>query len=138
MSSELPPSLYMEPIRNKKYIFNEYRRYFIMAMAIILAGVCVWFFVVSKQSNNKDEVAMLVAKISKFLVLPEDEQPTVATVSDPGLLKDQQFFAKAQKGDKVLIYAKAKKAILYNPLTNKIVEIAPINLGKQPAAAPTQ
>ncbi len=41
--------------------------------------------------------------------------------------KGQPFFANAQVGDKVLIYYKAKKAILYNPTDNKIVEVGPIS-----------
>ena len=66
-----------------------------------------------------------------MIVLPEDEIPTVATVSDPEKLKEQPFFSDAKKGDKVLIYANAKKAILYDPMANKIVTVAPINIGPE-------
>lgn len=54
---------------------------------------------------------------------------------DPEKLRDQPFFANAQRGDKVLIYANAKKAILYNPPSNKIIEVAPVNIGN-PMLAP--
>jgi len=74
--------------------------------------------------------------VGKLMVLPEGETPTIATVSDPDKLKDQAFFAHAKTGDKVLIYAKAKKAILYSPTDNRIVEVAAIDLGGTPAAAP--
>ncbi|OGN17447.1 MAG: hypothetical protein A3F48_04405 [Candidatus Yanofskybacteria bacterium RIFCSPHIGHO2_12_FULL_41_9] len=67
-----------------------------------------------------------------MLVLPTDEQPTVATVTDLEALKGQPFFLNAKIGYKVLIYTKAKKAILYDPQARKIVEVAPINLGNQP------
>ena len=66
---------------------------------------------------------------AEFIVLPEDEQPTIATVSDPEVLKGQPFFAKAKKGFKVLIYANAKKSILYDPFENKVVETASMNIG---------
>lgn len=97
------------------------------------------------QELNKDEVAQLVAKVRMLYELPGDEQPTVATVADAeALKKSEPFFAKAQNGDKVLIYAKAKKAILYRPSTNKIIEVAPINIGPaegtgeaSPSAQPT-
>jgi hypothetical protein len=75
------------------------------------------------------ETTELLAQVGKLIVLPEDETPTVATVSDPEKLQSQPFFAKAKKGDKVLIFTNAKKAILYDPQNNKIVEVAPINIG---------
>ena len=68
--------------------------------------------------------------------LPQ-EVPTVATVSDVSKLKNQAFFANAKNGDKVLIYQNAKKAILYRPSSNKIVEFGPINLGAAQTASPS-
>lgn len=90
-----------------------------------------------KKNPNKvaqDEVAATLAAVGKLIVLPEGEQPTLATVSDLEKLKDQAFFASAKVGDKVLIYTNAKKAILYSPTENKIVEVAPINIGTPPPA----
>jgi hypothetical protein len=74
----------------------------------------------------KEQNKQLLDKVSQFIVLPTDEQPTIATVSDLAKLKGQPFFAHAEIGDKVLIYNKAKKAILYRPSTNKIIELAPL------------
>jgi hypothetical protein len=73
------------------------------------------------------EIQELVSKVSKLIVLPENEEPTVATVTDPEKLSSQDFFSSAQTGDKVLIYASAQKAILYRPSEGKIIEVAPIN-----------
>jgi hypothetical protein len=78
-----------------------------------------------------------MTKISKLMVLPANETPTVATVSDPEALKDQAFFANAQKGDKVLIYAQAKKAILYSTTLNKIIDVAPLNIGTEKPVTPS-
>lgn len=109
---------------------------------LIFAGAAVYFFLQFKELQKnpqklaQQEVQELVSKVSKLIVLPEGETPTVATVTDPEKLKDQPFFAKAKNGDKVLIYTKAKKAILYDPVANKIVEVAPVNIGtpqQQPA-----
>ena len=88
------------------------------------------------QVSAKQEVDALVAKIGKLIVLPTGENPTVATVSDPTALKDQPFFASAQKGDKVLIYAQAKKAILFSVEMNKVIDVAPLNIGKQAPVTP--
>ena len=119
----------------------------IVAVIALLAAVA-WFAYDYKQT--KDEVkaaqaeankfkdpqeaaraatAKLIEEVGKLTDLPQGETPTVATVSDVTKLKNQAFFAKAQNGDKVLIYTQAKRAILYRPSTNKVIEIAPVNLG---------
>mgnify|MGYP001567964270 CR=1 FL=1 len=82
-----------------------------------------------QQSITANEVESLVAEIGALIVLPEGETPTVATVSDPGRLKDQPFFANAKAGDKVLLYSTARKAYLYDPIIKKLVEVAPLNVG---------
>ncbi len=119
-------------------------------LVVVMAAVTVYLYI--QYSNLKAdpakeaqaEAAELAAQVGKLIVLP-DEQPTVATVTDVEKLKDQPFFAKAQNGNKVLIYTQAKKAILFDPIANKIIEVAPINIGDStkaqakpaPAPAPT-
>lgn len=111
-------------------------------LVVAAAGAAVYFYQQLselKQDPQKvaqEEVQSVVEKVSKIMVLPEGEQPTLATVAAPERLKDQPFFAKAKVGDKVLLYASARKAILYDPVANKIVEVAPINIGNPPPVAP--
>jgi len=109
---------------------------FILVALCIAAGAFFlsksYIFKKDPQKEIEQQTKNLINQVSKLVVLPQDETPTIATVSDPEKLKDQPFFANAKKGFKVLIYTNAKKAILYDPLENKIVEIAPINLGQQP------
>jgi len=83
------------------------------------------------QQEIQKEVEDLVNKVSKLIALPEDENPTVATVTDIEAVKDQTFFAKAQNGDKVLIYTNARKAILYRPSENRILEVGLVNINQQ-------
>lgn len=78
-------------------------------------------------ANNQLEKT--IQRVSKLVDLPTDETPTLAVVSNPDLLKDQPFLSKAAKGDDILIYTKAKKAYIYDPARNKIVDIAAIDLG---------
>lgn len=80
------------------------------------------------QEAAKAEAEQLKSQVAALIDLPA-ESPTIATVVDVEKLKTQAFFAKAQNGDKVLMFPEAKKAILYRPSTNKIIEVAPINLG---------
>lgn len=107
-----------------------------LVVAAVLA-VGVYFFVQYQHAQAllkdptlaaKEEITNLVAAVGKLMELPVGETPTVATVSDKDKLKDQAFFAHAQTGDKVLIYSNARKAILYRPSTNKIIEVAPLNI----------
>ncbi|MEK7125169.1 MAG: hypothetical protein AAB864_02135 [Patescibacteria group bacterium] len=81
------------------------------------------------RQETEQETAALISSVSRLIILPEGEQPTIATVSDPEQLHDQPFFANAKKGDKVLIYTNAKRAILYDPVADRIIEVAPINIG---------
>lgn len=108
----------------------------VMAVLVVLLGatgsaVYYWRqanrFKLDPQARAAAEVADLVAAVGRLIVLPTGEEPTVATVADPERLKDQPFFANAKTGDKVLIYSGAKRAILYDPRQDKIVEVAPLN-----------
>jgi len=114
----------------------------LVILLLVAIGAASYFYLQlaelrkNPQKIAQQEVQELVSKVSKLIVLPEGETPTIATVSDPEKLKEQPFFANAKKGDKVLIYTNAKKAILYDPVNNKIVEVAPVNIGGTAAPSP--
>src|SRR3989338_957014 len=74
------------------------------------------------------EVNKLLERVSEHIVLPSDERPNIATVNNPESLKNQPFFANAKNGDVVLLYPNSRKAILYDPVLNKILEVAPLIL----------
>jgi len=76
------------------------------------------------------EVDVLVAEVDRLIALPTDEKPTVATITDVDKLKDQNFFKNAVNGDKVLIYTNARKAILYRPSENRIIEVGAVNISQ--------
>lgn len=72
------------------------------------------------------EVRSLVSDVGDHMLLPESEIPTLATVTDLHALEGQQFFRKAEVGDKVLMYLISQEAILYRPSIDKIIEVGPI------------
>ena len=82
------------------------------------------------QKAAQAEVKQLLDQVGKLIDLPQKESPTVATVTDSQKLKSQPFFAKAKNGDKIIIYTEAKKALIYRPSTNKIVDVAPVTIGQ--------
>jgi len=97
-----------------------------------IAGGYYYYQSYQKLLRNPDivtqqEVGWLQDKVGKLMQLPS-ETPSTATILDKEKLKDQAFFANAENGDKILIYSDAKKAILYRPSTNRIIEVMPIAL----------
>ena len=118
---------------------QDKNKIFLAALAVLVlvfGATTVYFYrQASKLKQDPQKAAQestqeLIGKVSKLIVLPAGETPTVATVTDPEKLKKEQpFFANASVGDKVLIYTGARKAYMYNPTTNKIIEVAPVNIG---------
>lgn len=101
---------------------------------IVLGVMVVGLVTYRLRPRNGDKE--LVEKVGKLVALPSGEEPTVATVTEREKLAGQPFFASAENGDKVLIYTKARKAILYDPDTNRVLEIAPLNID-EPLALPS-
>ncbi len=89
----------------------------------------------SPQQAVQEQAKELLDKVGKLIILPADEEPTIATVTDLKPLQDQPFFKNAKLGDKVLIYSVSKKAVLYREDQNIVVEVAPINFDNNPAGA---
>jgi len=80
------------------------------------------------------KVDVVVDRVGKLIILPQDEKPSLATVLDPDKLKGQSFFKDVKKGDQVLVYSKEKRAILYRPSTNQLVNVASITVDTNQAA----
>ncbi|MDR1197115.1 MAG: hypothetical protein LBL08_02470 [Candidatus Nomurabacteria bacterium] len=98
-----------------------------------LVGFGAWQYMENVNLRSPDgqkaiaeqETNDLVSKVSALIKLP-DETPTIATVSDKEKLKDQPFFADADNGDKVLIFAESSQAIIYRESDNRIINSGPI------------
>ncbi len=109
----------------------------IVVILILIAAVAVTVYFYRENNRLKTdpsaitelqnkEVEDLTAKIGKLIELPSGETPVVATVDDKEKLKEQPFFKNAENGDKILIYTTAKKAVVYRPATDKIINVGPI------------
>jgi len=135
-----------------KNVFYINKKFFFLLVIFIIAIISgsSYFYIQYRNSQkllkqpaavSQEEAGKIVASVESLMQLPKNEDPTIATVSNKEKLKDQPFFANAKNGDKVLIYTKAKKAILYRPSTNKIIEVSFLNFGVSPTpiqSGPTQ
>jgi len=73
-----------------------------------------------KTESNDKNVTKLTEKLSKHMILPEEE-PLIATVTDVETLKKEQpFYRNAQNNDKVFIWK--DKALIYRSDEDKIID----------------
>lgn len=108
-----------------------------IGLVIILAlGVVVTLQFAQLQSLRDPAVASsqlaadnqaLIDEVGAIYLLPEEEA-TIATIDDAEKLSEQAFFARAQDGDRMLIFAGAQLAILYRPSAGQIVNAGPLVL----------
>lgn len=126
------------PNKPNKKSLNLKKKHIILGILVFFVlcafGAATYYYVQYKELKNnpnkvaQDEAKAIVAKISKLMTLPTDEQPTLATVLDKEKLKDQPFFKDSQNDDKIVIYTQAKKAIIFRENEGKIINVGPILL----------
>jgi hypothetical protein len=114
----------------------------LIAVSIIAIASFVFFFWFYQKTQDEmrnpnraaeTEIKQTISELSKLMDLPK-ETPTMATIMDKEQLKKQKFFEKAANGDKLVIFTKEQKAILYRPSTHKIITVDTINVEAQQAA----
>jgi len=89
----------------------------------------------SAQSTNN--LKILIDKVSRLILLPQNEAPSIATINNVAQLqKDSSFYKDARNGDVLLIYFQAKKAFIYDPEKNIIINTGPVFMEKTPTDVP--
>lgn len=71
----------------------------------------------------------IVKAVANLIQMPSDA-PSLATVTDLAPLKDQEFFADAAIGDVLLLFPQSRRAMLYRPSENKLIQVAPLTLSQ--------
>ena len=104
----------------------------VIVVAIIAGGG--WYFynqggqefvIKPGEKLSDDQVTRLINRVGRFLVLPDDEEPSVAAISDAATLSQRQAFYKdAKDGDILLVFS--NKAIIYDAVNDKLVNVGPI------------
>lgn len=96
----------------------------IVGIVVATAGGILWHHA---HKANLDNVYTVETLVAKHYVLPEHETPILATVTNKNNLSTP-FLQEADDGDKILIYQKAKRVIIYRPSINRIVDIGPVSI----------
>lgn len=86
----------------------------------------------------KQENMALIKKVGEHILLPDDEVPSIATITNAEALKiEQPFYRDAKDGNRVIIYMQAKKAIIFDEEKNILVNVGPIFVNDQVAQTST-
>jgi hypothetical protein len=112
---------------------NKQRYIFVAGGVLIIvlalfAGIMFWKYNDTKKNDGEAKSKHVVTLVSEHYLLPTNETPTVAAIQDLDKLKGQAFFEDAKNGDYVLIYSKAKLALLYREADDKLVNVGPVNI----------
>lgn len=98
-----------------------------LVLLVVIIATATFVFFQRKQSTDLTDATTVKARAGVLYLLPTNEEPALATVTDNSKLSSS-FAGKVENGDKILIYEKNKKAIVYRPSINKIVEVEPIQI----------
>lgn len=118
--------------------------FILFLLFVVSAGAAVYFYMqyqdtqeaISKTEEQQN--AELVKAVSQHVVLPANEEPAIATVSNAEEVRGQEFFRNAQNGYKVLVFQGSGFAVLYDPERDKIVNLAQLDVGSVSGVQTTQ
>jgi len=87
-------SLITVPLRNTKMLFVILISIAIAATALLARTKPELLGIPQSQAliDSQDEINKLIEEVGKIIVLPEGENPTIATVTELDKVKDQKFF----------------------------------------------
>ena len=127
----------------EKKPFNSKMLIFLVFIVLVVAASSYYFYQYQRQQDlllNPNKAAAedsqnTLDHVKRLMSLPQGS-PLIYTVIDKKQIATQPFFKNVENGDKVLMFVQDKKAIIYRPSTDKIIDVGPINIS--PSGAPTQ
>lgn len=106
---------------------NSKSSVFGVIILIVSFSIAGWV-IINHAGHTSKELATVKANVSKLMLLPTNEEPTLAIVQDKTKLTDKFLLAKAQNGDQILVYTSNGFAVIYRPSINKIVAVTPVTV----------
>lgn len=124
-------SYFKNPEGWKKFNKKKIIKLAVIIIAAILVILLIWGIFSMVRNNSGSKEAKMIKMVSKHLLLPS-EKPAVVDIKDSAeLIKEQPFYQGTQDGDVLLIFTEAKKAIIYSPSRDIIVNVGPIYAGQE-------
>lgn len=103
-----------------KKLLTRPRNKLILVILFIAVGLLFNRYVIKGSSENKD-LSLAKTKVGKLILLPTNEEPTLAEVTDNKTIKDAVLAKSSKNGDQILFYTKSRLVVVYRPSINKIV-----------------
>jgi hypothetical protein len=102
-----------------------------VCVVVILIVTALFFFMrrgEQEPDQSREQSLKIIRQVSRLYILPANEEPTVALITDKNSLEsqDKEFYKNARNGDYVLVYNKAKMAFLYRESAKKLVYVSPV------------
>lgn len=111
----------------------------IVALLVIAGGIYYWTTNKTGDKISSAQVEAILSKLGARMILPTGEVPQIAPIDDPiESAKIQPFVSGAVKGDLLIVYVKAAKAIVYSPSRDLIVNVGPVTMNPGTPSAPAQ
>lgn len=121
------PPISPNPPSAQKRKHRRMRYGLIVIIAFLLLATGGFFIMRRDTPSPQTEAAAVQQSVGRHVLLPKDEEPAIATVTDKSKLQSE-FLKQAENNDKILIYQKAKLVIIYRPSIDKIVNIGPVSM----------
>ncbi len=99
-----------------------------ITVCLTVGAIILGQSVLPEKTKSQVDIANVKAAVSKLMILPSNEEPTLASVQDKSKLADEFLRSKTENGDKVLVYTDNHLVIVYRPSIQKIAAVGVANV----------
>lgn len=132
------PDKQEKPTKKRRKLIPRLSTVIICVLLAVVAGGGYYFYdkynetkqeveklstIQGQQELSKSQTQKLLEEMRSRIVLPDGEDPVIATITDINQLKNNEFYKNAKNDDRVVVFANAKKAYIYRPSTKTIVNV---------------
>ena len=97
----------------------------LLALAFELGRYSV--YAANPSLQGQQQAAEILHEVGQLIQLPSGETPTMASINNAAVAKQNQpFLANAENGDVLIVYTNVGEALLYRPSTDKLIAVGPV------------